>query len=377
MWRGKWLHTPTPAARTAAAAAAAAAATDVSFDALVVSVRVPNERRVRYEVAVRERLHLDGAHLEPNAVVEVSQWANNGAAAVLAAATPGDLVRVEGFTVVPNQTRPGAIYYNCRGVRVLRRAAELAADDGFLGAQPALATGAVVLIPSRIVHCVADPSNPQPGMMSRVNWPPNAVKRSGDEPALSFSVQMVQWQAQQVADEEEEPQPQHYEATVWAPPCFAFVGGHPPPVDTWKALFPANHVPFVMLCSPLPPKEQQPLVVKQLVQPKLKVHCISVQLRTYLEQQCPCVSAELVRAHVGTTADAPLLDDAGVLNVSALGVPDDADERWLFYAMTSDPVALRTEAALQQALEDGTVEAVLWFATPQETQTKKKKTKRA
>ena len=127
----------------------------------------------------------------------------------------------------------------------------------------------------------------------------------------------------------------------------------------------AHRIPFVALCSPdTRPRDSR---YTQRGQP-LVVDVLRADFASYLRDHCPVVSFELAQKYgMSRTAPPPALDPASVVvNVNATGrLPPSADTP--IRALTSRPQELVDEARIQQELEQGTAEAVIFFwETPKE-----------
>lgn len=375
-WKAKWTGTPAPrpaafgaGGGAAAAGAAGDVAAGVSFQAVALKVEVL-ENRMRYTLAVHEHDGVrvnDTTRLRRGQRIQVTEW-QAGPMAIAPDVQPLDLVRVEGLHTKSGSTTPGKVYFNCTSVAVVRSCWSMARDPAFLAAQRPLAQGAGSLVLLTTEGCEQAPTVHAAGLMlSAAAWPLDVVSSYNESEAQL----VLRWNYMPIAVGVEDPPLYQVSAKLWSQHCDALMAGAMPPLPTWRALMEQGKhpVPLALWCC---------LDVKRsnLITRFLEVQVLGVRadLPSHLAQRCPRVSQNVAAAHAPTAAvAAAALEEEGedvtaaaaaaqVINVSAVGMPADAGA-YRYHAMTSEPEAVRDEAAIGRALAGGTA---LLFAVPKQ-----------
>lgn len=316
-----------------------------------------NGNRTTYEVVLSENAALaEGSRVIPNGSrLTVSVFDQEPQLA----AFPLDLLRLSGLAAKPNPKQPGQFYYNCRSVSVQRFAWECARDLAFLATQRSRERPFLVV--SWPVNCPVDEKNPQSGVRMETVWPLEASSslRGELQPILRFRCTWMEWTAQDVRDHAD-PDMFKAELTLWPNHCADLLGGALS-TEVFAELMArgVNPVPFVALCEPLGPGDT-----------RLKLMALMSDLAEYVAKHCPLVSADLASEHAATPATpAPTRHD-GVINVSAHGMPPRGSTSYAFHAMTSSGSG--DEESIRDALRDGTLGAVAFFAVPAGRKDKKR-----
>ena len=365
MWTDhlKTLGRPTPFARTSSSSFTTASGTDgdagVDFEGLLKEAS-PTGRGggdgLRMKVLLLSAVTVGDTRFRAYDTIQVTVWRlpDPTMASLLG---PLDQVRIEGCTTSSSSAKPGQVYYNCVNVRLVRSCWDLRSDDAFLTRQSPLRPF-VLTDRQEVIH--ADYGS------FMTTWPLDVsfVRRSDqlEMRVLRLSV----WHCLPPTDPEAVPVPQELELCLWDRHCNLLVPG-PLTIDEWKAVMAdgAHRIPFVALCSPdTRPRDPR---YTQRGQP-LVVDVVRADFASYLRNHCPVVSLELAQKYgMSRTAPPPSLDPASVVvNVNATGrLPPSADTP--IRALTSRPQELVDEARIQQELEQGTAEAVIFFwETPKE-----------
>ncbi len=373
-WLKSWeASAPAPATTTTrpTVSAAAAAAVDntrraVSFSGLCANVQVFN-KGLRVKVILEESVTVpfgDDTDIElaAGAELEVTKFQDP------APPTFGNLdrIRVVGCYATPNSKTPGARYINCQELQLVQACWDL--DDLYLARQ---SLEGRFIVTSRTIKCEVDKTNPEDGLFSQMVWPKDAslvTKDHREIPLLHFRLQYAPWTADQVQEDDEPPAAMTFCLKMWDKHCVQMMPG-PVPMDAWKELMSRsiNPIPFAALVS-----------IKHGGggfnggDQELQIHELRVDFAGYVTSPaCPLVSRDLVQAHVAAAAANKKMPTAmagptgAIVNVSAMGLTKDVGGAFpTFRAMTSAPDELTDEAAIREALEAGTVSAVLFFVVP-------------
>ncbi len=377
VWLKSWeANAPAPATTTArpktATASASAAAVDntrrVSFSGLCANVQLI-ERGVRVKVILEEPVAIpfgdddSSIELAAGAEVEVTKFQ------APAPLTFGNLdrIRVVGCYATPSSKTPGAQYKNCQEFQLVQSWSDL--DDLYLARQ---SLEGKFIVTSRTIKCEPDKTNPQDGLFSQMVWPKDATLTSSKDQReylyLHLRLQYAPWTADEVMNEDEPPAAMTFCLKMWDRHCVQMMPG-PVPMATWKELMSGgiNPIPFAALVSI---KQTEPTGWSNAGDQELEIHMLRADFASYVTSPaCPLVSRNLVQAHTVAAANRkkPTAKGAGaaIVNVSATGLTKDVGGAFpTFRALTSAPDELTDEEAIREALEAGTVSAVLFFAVP-------------
>lgn len=335
-----------------------------SFLALVLSA-TPDEKKIRYHVRIDEPITIGATKFAAGQEMTITQWTDETTTDIGAI----DRVRMVNCYAAQGK-KPGQIFYNCKDVQLEQSWLEACANDAYLAQQ---SLDAKFILTTREVEC--DPTKKADGIRSVVVWPNDVSlvpKKTNQEIVfLDFRVQYMKWTAEHVTNNTP-PTPVMMEFKLWADHCNELVPG-PLDMEDWKAVMSngRNRVNFAVVCSidKKPDSKWAPIGGGH----KLHVHAFRSDTPAYLlSPSCPAVSRELVEEYVSTKQAAASSPNSSIVNVTVKGLVN-AKAFSEFRAMTSEPDALISEADIRDALEAGTVEAVVFFAVSTDDQPPQKK----
>ncbi len=274
-----------------------------------------------------------------------------------------DRIRVINCYAKPGSKTPGTIYYNCQQLDLLQSCWDL--DDNYLARQST--TGKFILT-SRTVMSTPNKAKPEDGLFSKVVWPDDVsmmTKERGEIPFLHFRVQYAHWTAQQV-QQDEEPPLSTFAIKLWPTHCEELLPGGSADLNTWKEIMQRglNPIPFVVLVS-----LKTATTAWSNGDQELTVHAFRSGFANYvMGPSCPVVSRALVEANI-TKKSTPKNNNA-IVNVSVTGLSKGVGGPFpTFRAVTSAPDELTNEEAIQDAIDLGSIGALVFFAVPDKDKT--------